>query len=96
MNPAAQKKKAPDPSATRTDKDWVMIVLGVLLAVLFLAGGYASLSQGEKAAVHKMKGPVKDPKSMGMFDRRSDLLRSDARLRGAASMDNTKLLLTAA
>lgn len=68
LNPGARKKKAPDPSPTRTDRDWVMIVIGLTLVILFAYGGYSSVFEGDKGTLHKFKGPVKDPKSMGMYD----------------------------
>jgi hypothetical protein len=68
VNPGARKKRTPDPSPTRTDRDWVMIVLGVLLIFVFVAGVYASMVQGDKSAVPEPKGPVKDPKGMSMSE----------------------------
>jgi hypothetical protein len=68
LNPGAKRKKAPDPSITRTDKDWVMILIGLTLIALFAYGGYTSMFEGNKGASHKIKGPVKDPKNLGMVE----------------------------
>lgn len=66
------KRTPPEPSTTRTNRDWVMIVLGAALVLLFLIAGYVSLSPTQAPGVPKIRGPVKDPKKMGflkLYDR---------------------------
>jgi len=66
------KRTPPEPSTIRTDRDWVMMALGVGLILLFLVGGYMSFSPSDAPAVPKNRGPVKDPKKLGLlapFDR---------------------------
>jgi hypothetical protein len=67
VNPATRKKRSPDPSPTRTDGDWMMIILGVLLVMFFVVAIYTSLIQGDKGAIPKSKGPVKEPKGTSLF-----------------------------
>lgn len=67
MRRIPESKRAPEPSRTRTNRDWIMIVLGVFLAVLFFVAGYTSYTGSDTKPSRKIRGPVKDPK------RRSDL-----------------------
>lgn len=60
-----KETRTPELSNTRTDRDWVMIVLGVCLVIFFLVGGYLSCGMTEKSAPPRLRGPVKDPASMG-------------------------------
>jgi hypothetical protein len=48
-----------------------MIVLGVLLTIVFVVGVYMSIVQGDRSAVSKASGPVKDPKGMSMSEPRN-------------------------
>lgn len=64
MNPVVRGKRPPEPSKTRTDQDWIMIMLGVFLILVFLVGGYVSLIRTERSPGHKLKGPVKNPKGL--------------------------------
>jgi hypothetical protein len=57
-----RRKASPELSRTRTSRDWIMIIFGVFLVILFLAAGYFSYAPTEPA---KPRGPVKDPKNMG-------------------------------
>jgi hypothetical protein len=52
-------------SNTRTDRDWIMIVLGVCLVIFFLVGACLSLTRTEKGLQPKLRGPVKDPGRLG-------------------------------
>lgn len=66
------KRTPPEPSTIRTDRDWVMMALGIGLILLFLIGGYISLSPSGAPTAPKIRGPVKDPKKLGLlapFDR---------------------------
>lgn len=56
------RKASPELSRTRTSRDWIMIILGVVLVILFVAGGYFSYAPTEPP---KPRGPVKDPKNIG-------------------------------
>ncbi len=60
------KRTPPEPSTTRTDRDWVMMALGAGLILLFLIGGYMSYPLSDAPTVPKIKGPVKDPKKLGI------------------------------
>jgi hypothetical protein len=60
-------KHAPPPSRTRTNKDWIMITLGVLLILFFLTSGYLGVVTTNKNSRQKIRGPVKDPDKMGMI-----------------------------
>ncbi len=53
------RRAAPTPQRTRTNHDWIMVLLGVLLIVLFVVIGYLSLVRKPTGAI--MRGPVKDP-----------------------------------
>jgi hypothetical protein len=57
-----RRKASPELSRTRTSSDWIMIIFGVFLVMLFLAAGYFSYAPAEPA---KPRGPVKDPKNIG-------------------------------
>ncbi len=63
MNPDVHREKtgrpAPTPQTTRTNQDWIMVFLGVLLVFLFVVIGYLSLVRKPTGAI--MRGPVKDP-----------------------------------
>ena len=66
MTRIPRNKSKPEPSATRTNRDRAMIVLGVVLITLFLAAGYMSLSTGDKKGSLNQRGPVKDPKALSL------------------------------
>jgi len=51
---------------TRTDRDLVMIALGVLLCLLLALSGYLSLRDTSSGSARQIRGPVKDPKSYGL------------------------------
>ena len=63
------RKRAPEPSVTRTNRDWVMIILGLSLTILFLAGGYWSIAGHDSRREPKMRGPVKHPEKLGALPR---------------------------
>ena len=65
VSPMPENKRTPKLSNTRTDRDWIMIVLGVCLVIFFLVGGYLSCGKTEKSAPTKLRGPVKDPARLG-------------------------------
>ena len=56
-------KRAPEPSRVRTDRDWVMIGLGLLLVAVFLIAAYLSFQRPDGAGKPAIRGPVKDPKA---------------------------------
>ena len=57
-----KNKSTPEPSRSRTDRDWVMIGLGLLLAAVFLFAGYLSIQRVDAARKPAIHGPVKVPK----------------------------------
>jgi len=57
-----RRKASPELSRTRTSSDWIMIIFGVLLVILFATAGYFSYVPTEPP---KPRGPVKDPKNIG-------------------------------
>ena len=61
-----KEKGPPAPSRTRSNGDWVMIVLGFSLIFLFLLSGYLSLPPADKGIRSTMRGPVKEPNTMFM------------------------------
>jgi hypothetical protein len=60
-----ENKRTPKLSNTRTDRDWIMIVLGVCLVIFFLVGGYLSCGKKEESTSPRLRGPVKDPARLG-------------------------------
>lgn len=68
MATARIKRTPPEPSTIRTDRDWVMMVLGAGLILLFLIGGYLSVPPSETPSIPKMRGPVKDPEKLGFLE----------------------------
>lgn len=54
--------RSPKPSITRSNRDLVMIALGVLVTIFLLVAGYLALFPSGKQASIKPKGPVKDPR----------------------------------
>ncbi len=56
------RKPSPELSKTRTNRDWIMIVLGIFLVLLFVVAGYFSYVPTKPA---KGRGPVKDPTTNG-------------------------------
>ncbi len=58
------KKGSPIPRRTRTNRDWIMISIGVLLIFLFIVVGYLSLDPRGKGAGGPLRGPVKDPNAL--------------------------------
>lgn len=67
MNAEPRRRKTPEPGTTRTDRDRVMIVLGVFLTLLLLAAGYVSIGGPDGTPATRKRGPVKHPDSMGML-----------------------------
>jgi hypothetical protein len=64
VSPMPEDKRTPKLSNTRTDRDWIMIVLGVCLVIFFLVGGYLSCGKTEKGAP-KVAGSCKRSRSPG-------------------------------
>ena len=58
-------KRAVKLSNTRTDRDWIMIVLGVCLVIFFVVGAYVSFVRTAPNGSPKLRGPVKDPGRLG-------------------------------
>lgn len=62
MRENTTRRKFLEPSIVRTDRDPVMIFVGVALILLFLVSGYISLTQSDRQpAANKIRGPVKNP-----------------------------------
>jgi len=59
---ASRKNTPPEPRATRTNKDWVMIFLGMALILFFLGLGCLTVSEDGKRPAQRIRGPVKDPR----------------------------------
>jgi hypothetical protein len=75
MTPVSEKKstsgednhveiRSPDPSTTRTGRDPIMLVLGVFLALFFIAAGYLALVHDAGHVGSQPRGPVKDPRTL--------------------------------
>jgi hypothetical protein len=58
---SSRQRRTIETATTRTDRDWIMVVLGVLLIVAFLVAGYLSLGSTPKSPSTKPRGPVKNP-----------------------------------
>jgi hypothetical protein len=69
-------KRASGPSSVGTNRDWVMIVLGSLLIVFFVAAGYASIIKTNKNSPLRKRGPVKYPKKMGSIDTNIEIYKT--------------------
>ncbi|MFH1113103.1 MAG: hypothetical protein V1792_04210 [Pseudomonadota bacterium] len=67
MTAEPRRTKTPEPGTTRTDRDRVMIVLGVFLTLLLLAAGYVSIGSPDGNPAPRKRGPVKHPDSVGML-----------------------------
>jgi hypothetical protein len=65
MKRAADSPRAPELSTTRSNGDWVMIVLGIALIALFVVAGYGALTGPDNAERSKPRGPVKNPDRLG-------------------------------
>ncbi|MDQ7781984.1 MAG: hypothetical protein RDU20_03830 [Desulfomonilaceae bacterium] len=65
MTARSERKPSGDPGKIRTDRDWVMIVLGVCLTILFLAVGYVSIGGPDGDPPPKTRGPVKQHGPVG-------------------------------
>jgi hypothetical protein len=65
VSPMPENKRTPKLSNTRTERDWIMIVLGVCLVIFFLVGGYLSCGKTEKGTAPRLRGPVKEPARLG-------------------------------
>ncbi len=64
MNSTSTRRASPTPRITRTNRDWIMLSLGVLLIFLFLAIGYFSIWPRGKGTTGAMRGPVKNPNAL--------------------------------
>jgi len=71
VNESARNARQRVPRWTRTDRDWVMIVLGVILIVFFVAAGYAAVTGREDGTQRRKRGPVKDPKASAVMEHRT-------------------------
>jgi hypothetical protein len=63
-NSPRTRKASPTPRRTRTDRDWVMLSLGVLLIFIFLVIGYFSILPRGKGTSGVIRGPVKNPNAV--------------------------------
>ncbi|GEM_PF-5836675 len=64
-----EKQKAPQPSTTRTNRDWIMICLGAFLILFFLVAGWLAFAGKDKGQGRKFRGPVRDPGASEVVDR---------------------------
>ena len=60
-NSPSARGASPTPRRTRTDRDWIMFSLGVLLIFIFLVIGYFSVWPRGKGTGGVIRGPVKNP-----------------------------------
>lgn len=67
MNRVIRSPRIPPPSKARSNRDWVMIVLGIALVALFVAAGYTGLNSPERGH-RRLQGPVKDPGHVGRLN----------------------------
>ncbi|MBM3299760.1 MAG: hypothetical protein FJY85_07380 [Deltaproteobacteria bacterium] len=72
----------PEPSQGRTDRDRIMIFLGVFLVILFIVTSYVSLGGSDAPRRPKIRGPVKDPKRLSLLQEAA-LLPTEKPLRRA-------------
>jgi hypothetical protein len=72
-------KRSPEPSKTRTNNDWIMIILGIFLVLFFSIAGYFSFIETPSEVQSKARGPVKDPKAV----------RPEASVQGKSVPDST-------
>lgn len=63
MSKKGRGRTAPAPSVTRSNRDVLMIVLGVFLVVLFLAAGYLAFRERVPEPAKAPRGPVRNPLS---------------------------------
>ncbi len=63
-NSPSIRRASPTPRRTRTDRDWIMFSLGVLLIFIFLVIGYFSVLPHSKGTGGVIRGPVKDPNAV--------------------------------
>lgn len=70
MNESPRRARKSVPRWTRTDRDWVMMVLGVVLIVFFVFSGYLALTEREDGTRGRKRGPVKDPKTSWIMEHR--------------------------
>lgn len=61
----SRAKRSPELSKTRTNSDWVMIILGIFLVLFFSVAGYFSFVETPSEVQPKARGPVRDPKAVG-------------------------------
>jgi hypothetical protein len=63
-NSPSTRRASPTPRRTRTERDWIMFSLGVLLIFIFLVIGYFSVFPHGKGTGGVIRGPVKDPNAV--------------------------------
>jgi flagellar basal body-associated protein FliL len=72
MSDSSQGRRTTRLSKTRTNSDWVMIVTGVTLILIFAAGCFFSVFSDKQVQTARKRGPVKKPEmsqqSQGLFD----------------------------
>jgi hypothetical protein len=69
-----------EPATTRTDRDLVMVVLGLLIIVIFLVAAYLAITEGNRGPARKIRGPVKFPQTSGLWKTGKDFV-NDRRVR---------------
>ncbi len=71
------RRKATRERKTRTNRDVVMIMLGALLVLFFVAAGYSIYGRGSDGSTPRFKGPVRNPNSQNLMERRFDQFAPD-------------------
>ncbi|MEJ2717878.1 MAG: hypothetical protein P8182_12170 [Deltaproteobacteria bacterium] len=61
MGGSTAKRKPVTPPTVRTDRDRIMILLGIGLIVLLLVTVYVSMFNGGSRPGRKIRGPVRNP-----------------------------------
>lgn len=67
MKQIPKSDRAPLPSKARTNRDPVMILVGIMLVVFSLAAGYSTWRETTPKPAALSRGPVKDP-GVGLTD----------------------------
>lgn len=67
MNRTTRKGRSPAPKKIRTNGDRVMIVIGVCLIIFFLVAGFVGMGNEGEVPTKRKRGPVKNPKALGLL-----------------------------
>jgi hypothetical protein len=64
-----RRARAAKPRKVRTDRDWIMICLGICLTLVLSIIGYLSITEGQEGSPPRIRGPVRDPASLGLLEK---------------------------